>query len=685
MTKAEAKKRIEKLKEEINRHSYAYHVLDNPDILDAVWDSLKKELSNLEKQFPEFITPDSPTQRVGGAPLPKFKKVEHKVRQWSFADIFDEEELREFLERVERMLKKEGIKDGKPDYVCELKIDGIHTVLTYKKGSLIQAATRGDGKIGEDITQNIKTISSIPLRLNKDLSLIVEGEIWMSDEAFKKLNEEKSRKGEGDFANPRNAAAGSVRQLDPKITASRKLDCYLYDLSYMEGINFPESQDEELKFLKEVGFKVNKHYKLCGNASEIINYWQHWKKHKNDEPYWIDGIVIKLNKRKYQEILGYTGKAPRWAIAFKFPAEQATTKVEDITVQVGRTGALTPVAHLKPVKVAGSTVSRATLHNEDEVNKKDIRIGDTVVIQKAGDVIPEVVEPIKNLRTGKEKKFKMPEQCPVCGSKTFRKAGEAATYCSNNNCYAKEREKLIHFISKKGFNVDGLGEKIVEQLIQEGLIRDFSDFFELKKGDLEGLERFAEKSADNLIEAIEVSKNIECSKFIFALGIRHVGEETALLLSQQFSIHNFQLTTNSQFSISQLASYFSAMSVNDFKKIQGIGDKVAESLYDYFHNEKNVQELLRLDKLGVKVNLPKKAAVNNRLAGKTFVLTGKLANLTRDEAKDKIRLMGGQVSGTVSKNTDYVLAGDEPGSKYEKAKKLGIKVIEEKEFLDLIK
>mgnify|MGYP004003229645 CR=1 FL=1 len=680
MTKSEVKNRIEKLKKEINYHSYFYHVLDEPKISDAIWDSLKKELFDLEQKFPEFITSDSPTQRVGGKPLPKFEKVEHVVRQWSFQDIFERKELDDFLARVKKMLEKKGIKDDSK-YTCELKIDGVHIVLIYEKGILVRALTRGDGKVGEDVTQNIKTIKSIPLHLRKDVSVVVEGEIWMSDKAFKKLNKKRIKNKEAEFANPRNAAAGSIRQLDSKVTASRELDCYLYDLSKIietESLQKPKNQFEELEFLRKIGFKVNNHHKLCQSAEEIIKFWKYWKDHKDKENYWIDGVVIKLNNCEYQKILGHTGKAPRSAIAFKFPAEQAITQVEDIVVQVGRTGALTPVAHLQPIKVAGSVISRATLHNEDEVKKKDVRIGDTVIIQKAGDVIPEVVEPIKNLRSGKEKKFQMPKICPVCSSATFRKDGEAATYCSNKNCYAQDKQKLIHFVSKKGLNIDGFGKKIVEQLLEEGLIQDFSDIFELKKGDLKLLERFAEKSADNLIQAIEESKNIDLAKFLFALGIRYVGEETAVLLSQQ-------ILNKSQITILQTIKHFSGMSQEDFREIEGIGEKVAESLYEYFHNEKSLEQLEKLDELGIKFIVKKISQEKSKLQGKIFVLTGTMKSLTREQAKDKIRLLNGNISSSISKKTDYLVAGEKAGSKLEKAKSLGVEIVDEKEFLELIK
>lgn len=680
MTKQEAKNRIEKLKKEIRYHSYFYHVLDQPKISDAVWDSLKKELFDLERQFPEFITPDSPTQRVSGIPLDKFKKVEHIVRQWSFNDIFSKQDLYDFFARVKKMLEKMGIKE-KLEYTCELKIDGVHIVLTYENGIFVRALTRGDGKIGEDVSQNIKTIQSIPLRLKENVSVIVEGEVWISDKDFQDLNKKRKKENKQEFANPRNVSAGSIRQLDSRIAAKRKLNCFLYDLAQIKSGEIPLTQFQELDFLRKLGFNVNKHCKLCKTAEDIIKYCSYWEKQKEKEPYWIDGIVVKLNSRKFQEMLGHTGKAPRWAIAFKFPAEQATTVVEDIVIQVGRTGALTPVAHLRPVKVAGSTISRATLHNEDEINKKDVRIGDTVIIQKAGDIIPEVIEPIKNLRNGKEKKFSMPKICPICGSSTFRKKQEAATYCSNKKCYAQEKEKMIHFVSKKGFNIDGFGKKIVEQLIDEGIIRDFFDIFKIKKENLEPLERFAEKSANNLIDEIEKAKNIDLSKFLFALGIRYIGEETAQLLAKQFSIFS---RNHLRDSISQTVNYFKNLEIEDFEKIEGIGEKSAKSLFDYFQRKKNLDQLEKLSNIGIKIKIENKNKLDQKFNNKVFVLTGSLDNLTRQDAKDKIRILGGSVSSSVSKSTDYVVEGKNPGSKYEKAKKIGVKIISESDFLKFL-
>lgn len=541
MTKQEDKQRIEKLRKEIDYHRYLYHVLDKPEISDEIYNSLMRELRGLEEERPEFQSPDSPSQRIGGLPLERFEKVRHKHRQWSLDDAFSFEELRAWEEKILRMLEKKGVRE-RPEYCCELKIDGLKIILTYKKGLFARGATRGDGVVGEDITEQLKTIQSIPLRIANDIDLTVVGEGWMRKKDLEKINEKRKKRGEPEFANSRNAAAGSIRQLDPKITASRRLDSYIYDIDGIGG-EFPETQLEELNLLEKLGFKVNKNYKVCRNLEQVEDLFKSWEPKRNKQQYGIDGLVVKINQKKAQDILGYTGKSPRWAIAYKFTPEKVTTEVEDIKVQVGRTGALTPVAHLRPVQIAGSVVSRATLHNEDEIKRLDIRVGDTVVIHKAGDVIPEVVEVLKNLRTGKEKKFHMPDQCPICGGPVKREkisAGKnreesAAHYCLNKNCFAVEKEKIIHFVSKKGFDIEGMGEKIVEQLMNEGLISDFAGIFELKKGDLEPLERFAEKSADNLAQAIEKSKKITLPKFLFALGIRHIGEETASLLAKEIA------------------------------------------------------------------------------------------------------------------------------------------------------
>lgn len=678
MNKEWAKNRIEKLKKEIEHHRYLYHVLDRQEISDAALDSLKHELANLEKQFPELITPDSPSQRVGGKALDRFKKVKHTVKQWSFNDAFTFEEVKEFDKRIKKMLFKKLKKMPHIDYVSELKIDGLHIVFTYKKGVLTTAATRGDGKIGEDVTNNIKTIESVPLRLRKEVDVVVEGEVWMNKKVFEKLNRQREKAGKAKFANPRNAAAGAVRQLDPKITAKRELDCFFYDLP---AANFPlpKTQKEELETLRELGFKVNMNYKYCKSLDDIQKHWQIWQNKRETEEYWIDGLVIKVNRLEFQEMLGYTGKAPRWALAYKFPAEQATTIVEDIQVQVGRTGTLTPVAHLKPVYVAGSTVSRATLHNEDEVKRLDVRIGDTVIIQKAGDVIPDIVKVLPRLRTGKEKKFHMPKNCPVCGSKVVHKEDEAAHRCSNRNCNAIHREQLYHFVSKKACDIEHLGQKIIDQLLDANLIEDAADLFDLTKGDLQPLERFAEKSASNLVAAIEKAKTIPLGKFIFALGIRYVGEETAHLISLQIADSGLQITNPEQ-----LYKLLSKWTYNDWKSIEGVGEKVAKSLFDWFHQGNNISFLKKLHNKGIQFTAIKPTNKNKKLEGKTFVLTGTLKSLTREQAKEKIRELGGDVSSSVSKNTDYVVAGTKPGSKYKKAKKLGLKIIDEKNFLNII-
>ncbi len=667
MEKNIIKERIEKLKKEINYHRYLYHVLDRQEISDAALDSLKYELYDLEQKHPEFITPDSPTQRVGGKPLDKFKKIKHKVSQWSFNDAFEKEEIFDFDKRVKKFLASNSNKRVKVDYNCELKIDGLHIVLIYKNGILVSGATRGDGKIGEDVTQNIKTIESIPLKIKQDIDIIVEGEVFMSKTVFEKLNKEREKNGESLFANPRNAAAGAIRQLDSQIVKERELDCFIYDLSFFEKSDFLKSQSDELEFLRELGFKVSSHYKQCRNVEDIFHFWEHWMNNKEKENYWIDGVVIKVNSREYQDQIGFTGKAPRWAIAYKFPAEQTTTIIENVTIQIGRTGALTPVAHLKPVKVAGSTVSRATLHNQDEIDRLDVRIGDTVVIQKAGDIIPEVVNVVKGLRNGKEKKFVMPTECPHCQTKVFRPEGEVAYYCPNKNCFAVELRKLSHFASKKAFNIDGFGPNKIKQLADDGLIADFVDIFELKKGDMLALERFGEKSAENLVQAIEKSKEITLGKFIFALGIRHVGEEMAIELSEKLrSIEKFQNITK-----------------EELEKIEGIGPKVAESIYIYFHSKENMKLISDLFQAGVKIKTIGRSS--QRLEGLSFVLTGSLESMSRDEAKEKIRTLGGNISSSVSKNISYLVAGGKAGNKLAKAKKLRVKIVNEREFLDLIK
>jgi DNA ligase (NAD+) len=699
MEKEQAKYRIEKLREEIDRHRHAYHVLDMPTLSDEAYDSLFEELETLEEQYPECVSPESPTQRVGAMPLEKFVKVRHEVAQWSYGDVFDFEGLRKWEEKIVKMLEKDHAvaeaiagKDGVIgvlEYDCELKIDGLKIILTYENGVLIAGATRGDGVIGEDVTQNIKTIQSVPLKLTQPIDMIVGGEAWLSTKELARLNAERAEKGEALLANTRNAAAGSIRQLDSRVIAKRKLSSFIYAIEKIEGVELPKKQTQELELLKELGFKINTEYRVCKNLAEVQKFYEEWTKKRYETDYELDGVVIKVNDLYWQQVLGYTGKAPRWAIAYKFPAQQVTTVVEDIVVQVGRTGALTPVAHLRPVRVAGSTVSRATLHNEDEIKRLDIRIGDTVVIQKAGDVIPEVVEVMKNFRTGSEREFTMPQQCPVCqhpvrreviGSKSEE---SAAHYCTNPNCFAAEREKLIHFVSRKGFDIVGMGEKMVEQAITEGLIANFADVFELTIGDLEPLERFAEKSAEKLVRSIEKSKTIPFEKFLFALGIRHIGEETAVLIAE----HLDDIRENTPIkTLSDVAIYFPTVSEERWMSIKGIGEKVAKSLREWFADGNNREILMRLQTLGVKLVFQEaKLADTQILQGKTFVLTGELAGFTRDEAKAMIKKYGGVVSSSVSAKTSYVVVGDSPGSKHKKALELGVAVLMEDEFKNLIK
>ena len=686
------KARIEKLRVEVERLRYRYHVLNDPGVTDETYTSLRHELLRLEEKYPQFKIANSPTDRIAGKPLDKFKKINHLVRQWSLDDAFDLAELKDWESKNIRILEKLTGKKIKLDYVAEIKIDGLHIVLTYRKGILETGATRGDGIIGEDVTQNIKTIESMPLVLPEKVDIIVEGECWLSKSELERINREREKNKEQLFANARNAAAGSIRQLDPRIAASRKLDSFLYQIHPVAGGNFsfnPKTQVEKLEILEKLKFKVLKQYKYCQDISEIADFFGNFAKKKNKLPFGVDGLVVKVNSLEYQNILGYTGKSPRWGVAYKFPAETTTTVILDIKIQVGRTGALTPVAMLKPVAIAGSVVSRATLHNEDEIKKLDIRIGDTVVLRKAGDVIPEVVEVIKNLRSGKEKVFKMPEKCPICGSpieKRYLDKGkrEAATYCSNKKCFAQEREKLIHFASKKGFSIEGLGEKIVAQLMEIGLINDFSDIFRIKEGDLVELERFGELSAKNFVTAAEGSKKIKISKFITALGIRYIGEESAILAAgklEQNILKNAELLTPGEL-FEQAKKY----SVENWQEVKGIGSKAATSLYQYFQDRNNLKEFDNLGKLGVRIIIDKNTGkkTESKIEGKAFVFTGTLGNLSRDNAKETVRSLGGVISGSVSKNTDYVVAGSDPGSKIEKAKQLGVKILTEKQFLELL-
>jgi DNA ligase (NAD+) len=728
------KVRVKKLKKTIDDYRYRYHVLDDPTVTDEIYDSLMSELRQLEKEYPELKTPDSPSQRIGGQPLDKFTKVKHRLRQWSLDDAFTLRELYDWEERNLKVLAKEvsnkddfeRLKKDLRKYTVELKIDGLKIILEYKEGVLVQGATRGDGKIGEDVTENIKTIQSIPLRLNKPFTLTAVGECWLSVLELERLNKIRKEKGVPELANSRNAAAGSIRQLDSKIAASRKLDSFIYDLNWLEEgqaiksssgpttgasvvgpldekVVFPPKQNEELQFMTDLGFKVNKEFRLCNDLDGVQKMYEDWQNKRNNQDYGIDGLVLKINSKEIQDILGYTGKSPRFAIAYKFPTEKATSVIEDIQLQVGRTGVLTPVAHLTPTLIAGSIVSKATLHNEGEIKRKGIKIGDTVVVHKAGDVIPEVIEVVEKMRTGKEIDWVMPDTCPVCGGEIKKekildnnKKDSAAYYCANPNCFAVEKERLIHFVAKKGFNIDGLGEKIIEQLVEEGLVSSAGDIFSLKKGDLEVLERFAEKSADNLIKAIEESKIVDLNNFLFALGVRHFGEESAYLITQEMFNKESKLFFKKQ-GISKMASpvdlvkYFGNLSAGDLLEINGLGERMVESLLSWFSSENNKRLLEEFSEEGVRftdesiamINTSEQDSKNKKMLGKTFVLTGKLETMTRDEAKKIIKKNGGKTSSAISKNTDFLLAGTKAGSKLVKAEKLGVRIIGEKEFLKI--
>lgn len=689
MNKQEAKLRIEKLKNSINRHRYLYHVLNKEEITPEALDSLKKELFDLEQSFPDLVTPDSPTQRIGGKAQKQFEKVRHPKPMLSFNDAFSQKDMEDWIERNSKLLEKEEVK--KIDFYCEPKLDGLAVELIYENEIFKIGSTRGDGIIGENVTENLKTIESIPLKLRKtdeaakDLekeglkeiaesiknkklkSVIVRGETVITKKDFEKTNKEQEKLKLPIFANPRNLAAGSIRQLDPKITAKRRLDSTAYDLITDFG---QKTHEQEHMILRALGFKTNNEYsRYCRNLEEVLKFHDFWYKNREKLPYEIDGIVVQINENKILEKLGVVGKAPRGAIAYKFPLKEATTVVEGIKLQVGRTGALTPVAHLKPVKIGGVTISRATLHNEDEIKRLGLKIGDTVVVGRAGDVIPDIVKVLPELRTGKEKEFHFPVKCPFCGTKIVKPKGEAVWRCPNPKCFAKLRRHFYHFVSKGAFDIVGLGPKIINKLIDENLISDPADLFKLKQEDISSLERFAEKSAQNLISAIRSRKKIVLARFIFSLGIRNVGEETAQDLSESFG------------STEKLKE----ASLEKLQDVKDIGPIAAKSIYNFFKEKRNLEFLEKLNKAGVKIISEKPKVKSQKLKNLVFVLTGILESMTREEAKEKIRLLGGEISESVSKNTDFVIVGKEPGSKYERAKVLGVKIISEKDFLKMVK
>jgi len=661
MTKTQAKERIEKLKTAINKHRYLYHVLDRQEISDEALDALKKELYDLEQEFPELVTPDSPTQRIGGKPLKQFKKVRHPEPMLSFNDAFDENDMKEWEARFEKI--SPGAK--KHGYYCELKIDGLAVELIYKNGLLEAGSTRGDGLIGEDVTQNLKTVEAIPLVLSEKKDVIVRGEVFVTRKDFERINKEQEKAGLKIYANPRNLAAGSIRQLDPKVTTSRHLDFYAYSLITDFG---QKTHEDEHLTLKALGFKTNPHNKAVANMGGVNKLRNHWEKEREKLNYEIDGVVVILNHANALSRLGVIGKAPRGAIAYKFSPKESETVVEDIIVQVGRTGVLTPVAVLRPVQIGGTTVSRATLHNLNEIKRLGVKIGDTVIVGRAGDVIPDVKKVLKELRTGKEKEFHMPKKCPACREPVERFVDQVAYKCINKNCPAIKREAIYHFVSRKALNMAGIGSRIIDQLMSAGLIRDSADLFSLKKEDLLNLERFASRSAEKVVEAIWSKKKVTLNKFIYSLGIDHVGEETGLVLAKKFkSLKNIE-----------------EAGLEELQNVSDVGPVVAKSIYDWFQKPYNKNILSKFKKAGVHIIEERDTKESAKFAGKTFVLTGTLETIGRDEAQDKIRELGGDVSGSVSKNTDYVVAGSEPGSKYDEAKRLKIKILTEKEFLDMI-
>ncbi|MCL4406186.1 MAG: NAD-dependent DNA ligase LigA [Patescibacteria group bacterium] len=675
MTRQEAKDRIEKLKKEINRDRYAYHVLNKSLIPDEVLDSLKKELFDLELQYPEFITPDSPTQRVGGRPLKEFKKVRHEMPMISFDDAFSEQDMKDWFGRIENYLKMKIDQE----FFCELKLDGLSVELVYDKGVFVRGSTRGDGLIGEDVTQNLKTIEDIPLRLEGDYPdhLVVRGEVILNKKEFERINEEQKEKGGKLYANPRNIAAGSVRQLDPKITASRKMNSFQYDIVVGKNV---KTHEEEHGFLKKWGFNINPWSKSAHSMQDIYDFHRHWGEPDRREKleYEIDGIVVIVNNNRIFDEAGVIGKAPRAAMAYKFSPREATTIVEDIRVQVGRTGVLTPVAVMRPVNVGGTTITHATLHNMDQIEKLDLRIGDTVVVSRAGDVIPQITKVFKDLRVGKEKKFKMPETCPHGCGKVIK---EGVFYrCANPKCGAVSRELIRHFVSRPGFNIEGLGPKIIDRFLDEGLISDAADIFDLQKGDIAALERFGEKSAENIVLEIAAKKKVPLSRLVFALGIIHIGEETSGLIAKKIG----EIAGKRELNIDDIIKSGRRLTLDELQTIPDVGPKVAESVYEWFGNGQNIEFLKRLAKAGVEIEPLRSTGISGKLKGLSFVLTGTLETMSREEAKKKIRGQGGDVSESVNKKTDYVVAGSEPGSKYDKAKSLGVRIISEKDFLELI-
>ncbi len=704
MNKNEAKKRIEKLRAEINRHNYLYHVLDKPEISDAALDSLKNSLLHLEQEFPEFISADSPTQRVGGKALASFAKVSHLTPMISLYDAFSEKEMEAWEERNRKIVGKRASDAGSFVYHAELKMDGLASSLRYSKGVLALGVTRGDGRVGENVTANIRTLASVPLRLRipqerelKKLGLPsgitqeiqyaategeieIRGEIIMTEATLRRLNKRYEKLGKPLLANARNAAAGSVRQLDPAITAERSLEFYVYGIA--TNFNLPNHHLEH-DIAALLGFKVLKQNKVCSNLKELIHFHHYWETHRDKLPFECDGVVAVVDTMSLWPKLGVVGKGPRYMMAYKFANEQATTKMTGITWQIGRTGVLTPTAQLEPVTVKGVTIRNATLHNFDEIERLGLKVGDTVIVERAGDVIPKIIGILPNLRSGAEKPIRPPQRCPMCGTAVIQSEGEVAYRCPNKKCYAVTMRRLMHWVSKGATDIPGLGPKIIEQLVQAGLVSDAADFYTLKKDDILLLDRFAEKSADNLMSAIEQRRHITLDRCINALGIPHIGEESARLLAKAVSDWSKELDIDVE-SPYDIASIMKSISLASLEALPDIGGVVAHSIKEWFSDKMNLSFLKKLKTGGLTLEIIKSSSKAQSLTGKVFVLTGTLASLTRDEAKATIREMGGTVSGSVSSKTDYVVAGDDPGNKYEKARALGVSILSEEAFLKML-
>ena len=666
MEKKQAKERIEELRKQTQYYANKYYDEDKPEISDFEYDMLMVELRNLEKQYPEFKSKESLTQKVGGHVKEGFQKVTHEVPLQSLQDVFSIEEVEEFDTRMKQKAKENKIE--KVTYVVETKIDGLSAALEYKNGKFVRGATRGNGLVGEDITENLKTIKTIPMELKDKIDITVRGEVFIGKKDFEKMNQEREENEEELFANARNAAAGSLRQLDSSITASRPLDIYIFNVQKIEGKEF-NSHFEELEYLDKLGFHVNPVRIPCHNMQEVEKAIEKIGEDRENLTFGIDGAVVKIDNLKFREILGTTAKTPRWAVAYKYPPEKKETILKDIICQVGRTGVITPMAVLEPVKVAGSTISKTTLHNEDFIKEKDLKIGDTVVIQKAGDVIPEIVEVKKEKRTGNEKKFEMPKQCPVCGAKTVREEGEAAIRCTGIECPAKLFRNLVHFVSREAMNIDGLGENIIQQLLDKKLIENIADIYTLTFEEIASLKKNGKKFAQNLIDSINKSKENDLYHLLTALGIRHVGVKASKLLAKKYKTMDNLMQA----------------SLEELSEIKDIGEIMATSIQEFFRQEQTKDLIQKLKDAGVNMNYLEEAGEDNRFEGKTFVLTGSLEKYTRGEASNIIEKLGGKTSGTVSKKTDYVLAGEEAGSKLPKAQNLGVTIISETEFEEMIK